>query len=96
MKHGISATATNTSTADELLAAHFRTVISNAMHENAPTQVPWLIELQNANGAVVSSSHCSYSAIYDILFCAEEEVVDGQDMRLRRGKEAVDVAVTNW
>jgi hypothetical protein len=91
-KHGISAAATNTSTTDELLAAHFRTCISNAMQENAPTHVPWLIELQNSNGAVVSSSHSSYSAIYDILFCAEEELVEGQDKRVRRGKVYSQIA----
>ena len=85
-KHGISAAATQASTEDKLLAAHFRTCISNCMREHAPTQVPWLIKLQESNGAVVSSSHCSYSAIYDILFCAEDELLDAQDVRIRRGK----------
>jgi hypothetical protein len=41
--------------------------------------VPYLVELQQENGAVVSSSHCSYSAVYEILFCAEEELIHDQN-----------------
>ena len=39
-----------------------------------------------------SSSHSSYSAIYDILFCAEEELVEGQDKRVRHGKVYSQIA----
>ena len=88
VKYGEEAVGSNpirisTNEMDEMLKRHMRTVCMNAIQEGPTSALSWIIALQAANGATVTSAYSTYSSVYDILAVAQAHLLADQGGRIR-------------